>query len=125
MGDNPVSEFELFDEKKFPKHVEELQILYAVINQIQFRGAKHFFFKPEGSANALPRVDQVTIDANKEDLGIRLYCIRLTDHVLVLLNGDIKTTNKPKDCPNVKLHFENAIKIAKKLDAFLMDKEID
>jgi hypothetical protein len=45
--------------------------------------------------------------------------------VLVLLNGDIKTMNNPKDCRNVKPHFENAIKIAKKLDDLLFDNEIN
>jgi hypothetical protein len=125
LGDDSLFEFEKFDGKDFPNHVEELQIIYSVINQMQFRGAKHYFFKHEGPANALPRVTQEIIEANKDDLGLRLYCIRLTDDVVVLLNGDIKTKQAPTECENVKVHFSNAIKIAKKLDKALLDREIN
>jgi hypothetical protein len=124
LGTNALTEFEYFDARDFPKHLEEIQIIYSVINQMQYRSAKHFFFKPEGPANALPRVSQAIIDANKEDLGLRLYCIRLTDNVVILLNGGIKTKQNPKECPNVKLHFDHALKIAAKLDKALLQRDI-
>jgi hypothetical protein len=125
LGDDSLFEFEKFDDKDFPNHEEELQIIYSVINQMQFRGAKHYFFKHEGPANALPKVTQEIIEANKDDLGLRLYCIRLTDNVVVLLNGDIKTKQDPAECENVKVHFKNAIKIAKKLDKAILGREIN
>ena len=125
LGEKPITEFELFDAKDFPRHDEELQIIYNVIDQMRWRGARQFFFKQEVPANALPRVNQEIIDANNEDFGLRLYCIRLTDNLVVLLNGDIKTKINPVDCPNVRLHFRNALKIAQKLDKALLDKEVN
>ncbi|HEY6083442.1 MAG TPA: hypothetical protein VIU45_08295 [Chitinophagaceae bacterium] len=125
LRDNMLTEFEIFDAKDFPNHIEELEIMYATINEMKIRGAKPYYFKPEGPANALPKVKQKIIVANQKDFGLRLYCIRLTDEVVVLLNGGIKTQRDPKNCPNVKPYFEMAIKIAKVLDKALVDKEIN
>lgn len=125
FGKDTLFEFEKFEENEFPKHQEELQIIYNVINQMRKRGAKNYFFKHEGPANALPKVTQEIIEANKDDFGLRLYCIRLTDNVVILLNGGIKTKIDPTECSNVKEHFNNAIKIAKKLDKDLLAREIN
>ncbi len=125
LGDCSLAEFQKFDNKEFPQHLEELQIAYKTIKEIGKRGARSYFFKFESAAHALPIVSQAIMDANKEDFGLRLYCIRLTDNVLVLLNGDIKTDINPINCKNVKEHFSNANKIAKRLDKGLLDREIN
>lgn len=125
LGENELFEFELFEEKEFPKHSEELQVIYSVFNQIRKRGAKQFFFKNEGPANALPIVTDEIKTANKVDFGLRLYCVRLSDNVVVLLNGDVKTVLNPRNCDNVKEHFNNAYKIAQKLDKLVIGKEIN
>ena len=56
------------------------------------KGALEAYFKVEDAANALPIVPQSLRVANKKDFGIRLYCIRINDSILVLLNGAIKTS---------------------------------
>ena len=116
FDDEDLYEFEKFQDTDFPEHTKELEIMYAVIEEMQQRGAKLYYFKEENAANAIPKVTQNIIYANKKDFGIRLYCIRLTDNVVILLNGGIKTKKLPIDCPNVRQHFNNAIKIAKRLD---------
>lgn len=125
LGENELYEFEYFDGKDFSKHEKEIQILYNVIDQIKYKTAKQYFFKHENAANALPKVSPEIIKANLDDFGIRLYCIRLTDNVLILLNGDIKTKQNPMDCDKVRIHFMNAIKIANKLDKALLAREIN
>ncbi len=125
LDDDAFYEFEKFDNTDFPEHAKELQIMYAVIDEMQERGAKKYYFKEENAANAIPIVTQHIINANKKDFGIRLYCIRLTDNVVILLNGGIKTKKLPIDCPNVKQHFKNALKIAKQLDKAIIAKEIN
>lgn len=120
-----MTEIELFEENDFSEHRKELEILYSVIDLMGTRGAKNYYFKPESAANALPKVSQEIISANKKDFGLRLYCIRLTDHVVVLLNGNIKTNIDPSKCLNVQKHFKNAVKIARKLDSLLLDNEVD
>ena len=56
------------------------------INQISERGALERYFRPEGKMKdgvcALPTI------ASK----LRLYCLRLSDGILVLGNGDVKDT---------------------------------
>lgn len=125
LGENTHTEFELFVDKEFPDHQNEIELLYNVIDVISVRGAKSHYFKFEGPAHALPKVDKATILANEKDLGIRLYCIRITEYLLVLLNGDIKTKQNPLECPRVARHFKNAIAIAKKLDRMREDDDID
>ena len=124
LGDDPLLEFEKFDEKDFPlpQHITERQIIYATIRKMGERGAKAFYFRPEGPAFALPgRVDPSLIEANPNDFGIRLYCGFLRADLVLLLNGDIKTRLNPKDCPNVGPHF----RIAEKLIRVLLKAESD
>lgn len=117
-----ITEFERFDQKDFPEHTEDLQVIYSVIHQMMHRGAKKYFFRNEGPADALPRADM--IDPHENDFGLRLYCIRLTDQLVVLLNGDIKTEQKPQQCPNVATHFRNAQLIARALDRALKEGDV-
>lgn len=118
-----ITEFERFIEKDFPDHTEDLQVIFSVINQMMRRGAKRYFFRNEGPADALPRTDIIEPHAN--DYGLRLYCIRLTDELVVLLNGDIKTELKPQQCKNVAPHFRNAQHIAQALDRALRDGDLN
>ena len=118
LGKDPLSEFEKFDSKEFskPQHIEELQIIYKTIAEIDKRGAKSFYFRHEGPAFALPgRVDKRLMDSNRDDFGIRLYCGLLRQDLALLLNGGIKTRLDPKLCPNVGPHFRNAVNLVKAL----------
>lgn len=73
FGTKGQSEFEAFVEKDFSNHLEEIQIIYQVINEMQYRGAKAYYFKPESSASALPKVSVEIKSANENDYGVRLY----------------------------------------------------
>ena len=120
-----LSEFEKFVDKDFPEHKEEIEVLYQIIEEIGRRGAKAYYFKFEKSAHALPKVGREIINANTDDFGIRLYCIRISDELVILLNGNIKTTQLPQDCDNVKGHFSFANKIADQIDKLLAEGEIN
>ena len=124
LGNKELTEIEIFDEQEFPQHEQELEILYNVIDLMQYKGALKLFFKEEDAANALPVVPQSLYAANGTDFGIRLFCIRLNDKIVVLLNGSIKTALKNQDCDNVRQHFNNAKKIAKKIDNLIIDGDI-
>lgn len=125
LGTSKITEFEFFDNKDFPNHYEELQIIYNVINEMRVRGAKEFFFKNERNAEALPIVSQAIQDANKEDFGLRLYCKRMSDELLIIFNGDIKTHINPNSCVNVCNHFTRAVRIGFYLDKAVFSKDID
>jgi hypothetical protein len=98
---------------------KEYQILIETLFQIGRRGALRHYFKDEKSANYLPKVNEKVKELNIQDYGLRLYCIRLRDDLLILLNGAVKTKQNPMDCPNVYEHFKNAINIADALDKAL------
>lgn len=125
IGENELTEFELFDAKEFPDHINELEITYNVIAQMQDREARIIFFKDESGAHALPRVSQDIIENNKVDYGLRLYCIFLTPTLVILGNGDIKKYINPLDCSNVAIHFKRIRSIARALDKALLNKDVN
>ncbi|MDI9365572.1 MAG: hypothetical protein QM541_11525 [Flavobacterium sp.] len=110
LDEEELTEFEKFDGTDFTHHQEELKIIYYILKTMGLRGAKPYYFRPENGAEALPAKKDVPlrlIEANL-DQGIRLYCIRITDKIVILLNGGIKTNQNPKLCSNVKRHFNIA-----------------
>lgn len=111
-----VSEFQDFQkrmqlDKKDKKQVAEIN---RYIEQIgKYYGAQDRYFKREGHAERLPPPTHRFIDSDGEtDFGLRLYCIRISDEIVILLNGDRKTTQKLRDCKNCKPHFDFANRIS-------------
>jgi hypothetical protein len=83
-----TTEFERFL-SKFEEEAEfneDYQKILAALEIILDRGALERYFRPEGTLNdnlcALPL----------ESGSIRLYCLRISDEILILGNGDRKTT---------------------------------
>lgn len=58
------------------------------------------------------------------DLSLRLYCIKLNQNIVILINGAEKTADTAQDCPNVVHHFRRANKIATQIDNALYQKDI-
>lgn len=90
---------------------------------ILYDGSTEDYFRSERSAEALPPHWAKFKDSDGiTDFGLRLYCIRVSAEILILLNGDRKTTQSPLDCSKCKPHFEFANKIA---DAFYEAKHVN
>jgi hypothetical protein len=126
LGEDPETEFEKFGGRNYTQHQEELKIIIEILRHMGLRGAKPYKFRDENGAHALPNKDDVpthVIEANK-DFGIRLYCLRLTDFIVILFNGDVKTCLDPKQCPNVRNHFRNAISLAKAITKARLDGDL-
>jgi len=101
----------MLQNEKDKKQVAEINRLIKIIGKKY--GAQERFFKREGFAERLPPATYHFIDSDGEtDFGLRLYCVRISEDVVVLLNGARKTTQKIKDCPNCKQHFEFANKVS-------------
>ena len=76
-------------------------------------GAQEQYFKREHYAERLPGPTFRFFDSDGEtDFGLRLYCIRLSEKVVILLNGDRKTARKVNDCKKCKPHFIFANKVS-------------
>jgi len=126
LGDAMLFEYEKYYDKEFARHKEERDFIDGVLEEIKLRGALKRYFRNEGPADALPNaVPDEIVRSNKDDQGIRLYCIRLADNVLILLNGDIKTAQNPKECPNVRKHFLFAQQLARFLTTYIYEERID
>ena len=95
-------------------------------------GAQDQYFRPEGETadtTALPpagisRKPQFTENGKKKANNLRLYCLRANPNVVILFSGDIKTTRKAQDCPNVKTHFRFANQLTKALDNAFRENDI-
>lgn len=82
------SEFERFY-AKFKNDVEydnDLMRIVALIDKIADKGALERLFRPEGKYS--DRVCALPVIQSK----LRLYCLRLSDKILILGNGGAKTT---------------------------------
>lgn len=122
-----LSEFEKFIEK-FKNH-SKLQedyrrIIYA-LHAIMLRGVKERYFRPEGKY--ADGVCALPIESGK----LRLYCLRLTDSILVAGNGGVKSTARYEDDEELNGYvislqqFEKILRIAiKRKDVTIEEMEI-
>lgn len=88
------------------------------------KGARKEFFRHEGAADALPPpVHWLDVDYQ---VNLRLYCYRISDHVVFLFNGGIKTkgSRTVQECKVIKPHFDSANKIARAIDRAFQSKDI-
>lgn len=122
----PQSEFEDFltRMKAMPEYQEQLGQILQFIKEIGIKyGANPHHFKHERNAEALPPPYYIQ-PGKPNKYGLRLYCIRLSREVVVLLNGDLKTENDPLQCPNCRRHFQFANEIARELDEAIRNREM-
>ena len=123
---NPLSEFGDFMNKmkQNEKDWRQAGLLNTLIRNIgKLYGAKDQWFRSEGRAEGLPHATFRFFDSDGEtDFGLRLYCLVLSEQVVILLNGDRKTTQSIKHCPNCYPHFQFANKLSDAIhNAFKMD----
>lgn len=92
-----TTEFERFlnkFEQEASFNTDYQKIIYA-LSIILDKGALERYFRPEGSINddlcALP------IESGK----IRLFCLRISDEILILGNGDVKNTTSYEEDPKL------------------------
>jgi len=121
-GESDYNEFEKFnlkftdsedDEVKF-----EFDIIINIIEEIGDSYAKLMFFREENKAFALPpnyKTQIRSVEISK-DSKLRLYCVLVSEEVVILCNGGWKTENRVQDCPNVSSHFRLAGQIAKYIE---------
>lgn len=107
--DQEHSEFDNFLLKfeNSKKYKEDFNIIKAAIQRIGERGALERYFRPEKRGSAIP------IHSSK----LRLYCKRVSDQLVILGNGGIKTAKKAQDCPGVGPLFDEMDQIARIFDA--------
>ncbi len=94
----------------------DLDLLVSWIVEIgQNRGAKARYFRFENDADALPPPARIMAELGDDFCRLRLYCIRLSEQVVVLVNGDLKTSRTVQESPNLLTKFRFANKMAGQL----------
>jgi uncharacterized protein with ParB-like and HNH nuclease domain len=110
--------------KKDSRVKEDLEEIRSQIKAIGKKfGAEPKRFKKEAAAFALA----LYYPKRKNKLGIyglRVYCLILSDEIVILMNGGDKTANKAKDCRNVSMHFHEANKFYKIIADYINDNTI-
>jgi hypothetical protein len=125
----PYTEFEDFQRRmgmneKDRGQRNEINRLIERIGNVY--GAQDHFFKREGMAERLPPPTYRFIDSDGEnDFGLRQYCVKLNNELVILLNGDRKTAQSVKQCSNCKPHFEMANKISDAIFYAIRDDKIE
>ena len=128
MKEEELTELEAFLEK-FPvgcEYDDEIDVIVSWLDQIAERGALERYFRPEGKYG--DGVGVIPIDVGTK---VRLYCLRLSDKILVFGNGGIKDTKTWQDsetlAPYVKLLVDTSRFISSRIKdgtIVLVDKEI-
>ena len=83
-----VSEFEKFlnEFKDNATYNKDFNVILLALSKIIDKGALERFFRNEGRMN--DNVKALAIDSRK----LRLYCLRISDQILILGNGGMKAT---------------------------------
>ena len=128
MHNAELTELEAFFEK-FPEgcgYDDELDVIISWIDQIAERGALERYFRPEGKF--ADGVGVIPIDVGNK---LRLYCLRLSDKIIVFGNGGVKNTRSWQEsetlAPYVKLLVDTSRFISSRIKdgtLVLVDKEI-
>lgn len=111
---------------------DEYQDIMALLERMgQKLSAKLRYFRHEGRAEALPPNWKELNRQEKEahitySKNLRLYCIRITESVVILFNGGIKSdgAKTAEECPNVRKYFRQANSFAKAIDEAISNREI-
>ena len=88
FNDNNISEYEDFVQKYMNNATlnEDFKKILLAIDKIVAVGAFERYFRPEGKYN--DRVAALSVDSKK----LRLYCLRISDQILIAGNGGIKNS---------------------------------
>lgn len=116
-----LSEFEKFMDK-FKDNAtlqRDYQLILIALDKIATHGALERNFRPEGKMND----DVVALPIDKSRL--RLYCLRLSDKILILGNGGEKNTKTYEESEELKGYVMDLQKFDALLKSYIQKGEIE
>lgn len=123
---NAISEYESFVQKfkdDATLNRDYKNIILALEKIVAVRAFERFF-RPEGKLN--DRVAALSIDSRK----LRLYCLRISDQILIVGNGGIKDTRTYQQSEELSGYvmdlqqFDNLLKEAQKEGSITIEKNV-
>ncbi len=121
FGDDGVSEFEKFI-NKFKDNAtlqRDYQLILLALEKIAASGALERYFRPEGKMN--DGVGALPVHKSR----LMLYCLRLTDKILILGNGGEKTTKTYEESEELKGYVMDLQKFDALLKSCIRNGEIE
>lgn len=128
LEEEELSELERFFEK-FPEdcaYDDEIDTIIAWLDKIGENGALERYFRPEGKYG--DGVGVIPIDIGNK---LRLYCLRVSDKILIFGNGGIKDANSWQNsetlAPYVEMLIDTSRFVASRIKdgkIILVDKEL-
>lgn len=102
------------------ENVEHLKIINTLLLEHigENRGAEiELFNRQENSATALPPAGRIAheVGFDSKDFPLRLYCLRLTENIVILFNGGLKTSQTAQGSPGVSMAMKEADSFARKI----------
>ena len=121
-----ISEFEdfLIKFKNNSKLNRDFQTIILALEKIIDQGALERFFRLEGKMN--DNVTALSIDSRK----LRLYCLRISDQIMILGNGGVKTTRTYQEDEELSGYvmdlqrFDDLLKQAQKNGTITIEKNM-
>ncbi len=103
--------------KDYSESVDYIKMWIAHIGE-KF-GATPQYFRPEDNAFALPptkeKIEYLDLDLDQEKMKLRLYCLVLSEKIVILVNGGIKESQATRDSPSCWKQFMFASNIASQI----------
>lgn len=117
--------FMKFRQGEFKRSVQELaKFMEIVIGEVH--GAREHFFRHENDAKALPPSGQYAVgemNLDYSDFPLRLYCLRISDQLVVLFHGGRKTSENAQE-GDTGPAFRDANTFARKIVRTMIDREL-
>lgn len=121
LDEEELSELERFFEK-FPvgcEYDDEIDIIIAWLDKIGENGALERYFRPEGRYG--DGVGVIPIDVGNK---LRLYCLRISDKILVFGNGGIKDADSWQNSGTLAPYAEMLIDTSRFIISRIRDGKI-
>lgn len=121
LADEELSELERFFEK-FPEGCEydkDIDVIISWLDKIGERGALERYFRPEGRYG--DGVGVVPIDVGNK---LRLYCLRMSDKILIFGNGGVKDSSTWQDSETLTPYVEMLIHTSRFISSRIKDGKI-
>jgi len=123
---NNLTEYELFVQKFMSdaKLNKDFQTIIRALNRIVANGALERYFRPEGKLG--DNVAALSIDSKV----LRLYCLRISNQILIVGNGGAKTTRTYQESEELSGYvidlqqFDKLLAEAQKAGSITIEKNI-
>lgn len=115
-GDSETDKFLKRFTEDIQDYEEELNDIISWIVEVGTRGLGSIRLRLENNARALPPM--------RESSNLRLYCIELSDTIVILGNGGIKTARTAQDSKDLSMKLHDILEFEKALITAIKEKTI-